>query len=189
LFHSAVHRRLVGRFEALFGTERGARLQEFARNISVGLAWSFDTGLVDSWSVYEADESYEPGDFYSDLWNGTWESGLRLLDPTVLEFRNAFNSTKDARKLSLNASFDDATFENFVSLWANVTNLRDATGNASQSALRTSWRRLAEAVTTLSLQVRPPAPRECANWNRCIGVSAVGSCVCYQSDEAISDPS
>jgi hypothetical protein len=141
--------------------------------------WSFDTGYVNSW-VYEDDEIYAEGDFYSDIWNGTWESGLRLLDPTVLQF----NLTEDARKLSLNASFDAATYEDFGSVWAGVATLRDETGNASQSALRTSWSSL-EAVTPLSLQVRPPAPRECANWIRCIGVSAAGSCVCYQSDEAM----
>jgi hypothetical protein len=180
----SVLRRLVGRFEALFGTQRGALLQEYARNISVGLAWSFDNGHINN-MAYTDDKTSGDTPFYSELWNGTHHSNQRLLDVTVLT-DTAFTDGP----FTINATgYDGNTSLSFVHLWAEVALMRDRglTPPASPAELEAVWNRLVNA-TPLSLQVRPPQPLDCANWTSCFGLNAAGECVCYSPSLASALP-
>lgn len=145
---------LVGAFAALFGTHRGQLLQQWAAARGVALTWGVGPGKAQFHHHGEGLDSFA-GD-------------LRLLDlPSSAKLVNASATTADA------TAFD--------ALWTSAAAARDATTGAIESSV--VWELWARAQRSLSpsLQLAVPRVGECADWTICLGRSAAGWCVGYDS--------
>ena len=150
----------VGSFTALFGSDRGKLLQEWAATVGVALTWGIGTGHTD----------------YRSLSNATSFAGdRRFVDvPTASGLLNTSTLPEDAQRFEL--------------LWKTVAEVRSQAGGALP--VDKAWQLWSQACTSLSpsLLVALPKPGDCAEWERTLGKSEAGECVGYVVKKHKSQP-
>ena len=149
---------LVGSFAPLFGTARGALLQQWGAARGVPLAWGIGTGKASVW------DTHEPVAFA-----GT----TRMLDlHTSASLVNASTTPADAKA--------------FTEWWDAVAAARDPqTGELPPSQVWALWARGGKVLPPAA-QLALPRAGDCADWDACLGRSRGGACVCAKGEvEAI----
>lgn len=154
---------LVGSFSALFGSERGTLLRQWATKQRVALAWGVGPGVVLS------HHHHHHGPI------AHFRGDTRLLDvPSI-------------RAAGLNASASAGDVAAFDALWKVVGNARKAAtgGVPPVSQVWEMWGQAAREISP-QLQLALPKAGECSGeWERCLGrgVRQGLLCVCYESEQ------
>ena len=146
---------LVAKFSALFGSARGALLQQWAAASGVVLAWAYGDGRVGK-PVWDELSAYGP---------------YRAVDALVLK-----NLTDSGIRLSVNASAGSIPLFR-TTLW-QVTAAARQPGGLPRKAAAALWEDLLLALPA-ELQLTVPSAGACSDWTLCLGKSAAGTCACY----------
>jgi hypothetical protein len=165
---------MVGMFELLFGTARGAALRRWCIARGWALAWAYNPAM----SYFRCGPAGDaPGcRFPASLSTGIDTAAVRVLDPVVL-----FASSSSSSSFGHNVSVSDAVQSRFAALWLAVNASSD-----SHAALDRAWHDgmlspSSVGVLQSALAVEPLYAGACANTRDCVGVSIVdATCVCPQ---------
>ena len=152
---------LVGSFAVLFGTPRGRLLQRVAAARGIALAWALGSARDMVAHVSNTSAFARKG------------FDARLLDasPPILD--------------RLNASLSAGERAAFEVTWAATAAARarlppHANGTLPEGDVRALWAQAAVAMPSARLQV--PRPGACTDWDRCLGMSERGACICRIAD-------
>ncbi|KAL1496342.1 hypothetical protein AB1Y20_016298 [Prymnesium parvum] len=159
-YHDRGIKLLVGSFPALFGTPRGQLLQRWAARDGIALSWALGDGRVSEANIIR-DSGWS--------FNFSYAGDVRILDAPSLD-------APSPRRLNLTVG--TAAAAAFRKAWRAVGAARDASGGVDAATLRAAWEELRGALPEVMV-VGLPTPRAC-DWSVCVGLSASGTCVCYE---------
>jgi hypothetical protein len=163
--------RVLGEFDALFGTPMGRQLQQFAKENGWVLCWALGFYGQSMWAATSS--------------NDTWAMDTRIADVQVL------TSTSAAHNLTVSP----AATKQFDKVWEYAARLHNTTlpsyGGAGDGPgghmdlWGSQWKQLYE-LTDRRLRLGLLSARSCMSHNDCVGVDADGHCLCYRGKHAAS---
>ena len=151
---------MIASFPDLFGTKSGNMLRDWCANQGWILVWSLGMNLGTSYNFWTAASI-----------RSTFHSNNRVLDPHVLSSTTCSNISSIAQQAKLE-------FDHF---WNQINETRmNTNGSLSNITLASYWYDFVSALPS-DLSIEMLSSGDCADLDRCIGVSKTSSrsCICY----------